>query len=83
MCKPAAAKFSVSMHPDLLERMDKFCAENFQSRSGLISIAVKQYLESVDLVKQFGKLSDALSEMKSTFEQQKQQQEKNDVSEND
>lgn len=74
MCKTPAAKFSISMNPELLARVDDYCSTNFQSRSGLISIAVKQYLESADLVTQFGKMADALGELKQVALEQQQQQ---------
>lgn len=76
MCKTPAAKFSISMNPELLARVDEYCNTNFQSRSGLISIAVKQYLESADLVRQFGKLTDALDELKQAALEQQQLQTK-------
>lgn len=76
MCKTPAAKFSISMNPDLLAKVDAYCEENYQSRSGLIAIALKQYLESADLVRQFGKLTDALGELKQAALEQQQQNNK-------
>jgi len=58
-----ATKLSISMNEQLLERVDKFCEDNFQSRSGLISIALKQYLDGFQMVNSMGRMSDMLQEL--------------------
>ena len=43
-------KVNVSIDEELLKRMDKYADENFMSRSGLISLAVTQYLNQFDII---------------------------------
>lgn len=62
--KTSSKKFSITMHPELLDRVDKFAAENYQTRSGLISIALKQFLDNQAAISQMGKLSDMMSDLK-------------------
>lgn len=37
-------KVNVTLNDELLKRIDSFAEENFMTRSGLISVAVSQYL---------------------------------------
>lgn len=59
-----AAKLSISMNDQLLERADKYCEDTFQSRSGLISLALKQYLDGQLAIAQMGKMSEMLNDLK-------------------
>lgn len=71
-----ATKLSITMNEQLLEKVDNFCEENFQSRSGLIALALKQYFDSRDLVQNFGKMSDMLSELQQKALEQQRPQDK-------
>lgn len=44
-----ASKINFSINEDLLERADKYCEQNYISRSGLISLALTQYLASQEV----------------------------------
>lgn len=44
----ASAKVNVSLPPDLLERMEKYSKANNISRSGLVALAVSQYLNAIE-----------------------------------
>ena len=44
------AKINITMDDALLERADNFADNNYTSRSGLISLALRQYLDSQDLM---------------------------------
>lgn len=63
-----AAKISISMNEVLLERVDKYCEDNFQNRSGLIAIALKSYLDSQEVLPKFKELADALTELQKKSE---------------
>lgn len=43
-------RLSISIKDELVERMDNYADENFMSRSGFISLACTQYLNSQELV---------------------------------
>ena len=43
------AKINITMDDALLERADNFADNNYTSRSGLISLALRQYLDSQEL----------------------------------
>lgn len=43
-------KLNVSLADDLVSRIDSFADENYMSRSGLISIAVTQYLNQHEAI---------------------------------
>lgn len=45
----ASVKINISVNPELLERMDIYSKNNAISRSGLISLAVSQYLNSIEM----------------------------------
>lgn len=44
-------KVQVSLDDELMKRVDNAADENYMSRSGLISVALTQYLNQVDMVK--------------------------------
>lgn len=44
------AKISITIDDALLSRVDAWVADNYNSRSGLISMLLSQYLDSQDLM---------------------------------
>lgn len=44
-------KVNVTLDDKLLSRLDTYADENYMSRSGLISLACTQYLNSADIVR--------------------------------
>ena len=44
-------KMQISLDDKLVERIDSYADENYMSRSGLISLACTQYLNSADVVR--------------------------------
>lgn len=44
-------KMQISLDEKLVERIDNYADENYMSRSGLISLACTQYLNSADVVR--------------------------------
>lgn len=44
------AKINISMNDDLLTRLDNFADENYTSRSGLITTALTEYLNSREMI---------------------------------
>lgn len=44
-------KLGITLDDNLVARIDNFADENYMSRSGLISLAVSQYLNSADVTK--------------------------------
>lgn len=51
------AKVQISIDNDLLARIDKYADSNYMSRSGFISLATSQYLQSADTVKAIKELT--------------------------
>ena len=43
-------KLQISMDDKLVERIDRYADENYMTRSGLISLAASQYLNSNDVI---------------------------------
>jgi len=41
-------KVTISIDPDLLEKIDSFADENGMTRSGMIGLAAKQYLQACE-----------------------------------
>ena len=56
-----AKKLSFSMKYDLLERMDNYADENGLTRSGLIALAVTQYLNAMEAAPSVTKLLNAMA----------------------
>ena len=56
-----AKKLSFSMKSDLLERMDNYADENGLTRSGLIALAVTQYLNAMEAAPSVTKLLNAMA----------------------
>lgn len=44
-------KVQITLDDALMERVDTYADENYMSRSGLVSLAVTQYLNSADVTK--------------------------------
>lgn len=44
-------KVQITLDDALMERVDAYADENYMSRSGLLSLAVTQYLNSADVTK--------------------------------
>lgn len=61
MAKAIAKKLNVTIREDLLERMDNYADENGMTRSGLIAIAVTQYLNAVEAAPSINKLLTAMA----------------------
>ena len=43
-------KLGITLDDDLLKRLDTYADRNYMSRSGLISLAVSQYLNSQEMI---------------------------------
>jgi len=54
------AKITISLDDDLVKRADNYADENYMSRSGLISIALTQYLNSADVTRAIKDLAFAM-----------------------
>lgn len=61
MSKISAKKLNITLREDLLDRMDNYADENGMTRSGLIAVAVTQYLNAVEAMPSVSKLLDAMS----------------------
>ena len=61
MAKASAKKLNVTIREDLLESMDDYADENGMTRSGLIAMAVTQYLNAVEAMPSVNKLLNAMA----------------------
>lgn len=61
MAKASAKKLNVTIREDLLERMDNYADDNGMTRSGLIAVAVTQYLNAVEAMPSVNKLLNAMA----------------------
>lgn len=52
----ASKKINITLQEELLERVDKYAGENALSRSGLIALAVSQYLNAVEAMPSVNKI---------------------------
>lgn len=59
--KFVSKKLNVTIREDLLERMDDYADNNGMTRSGLIAIAVTQYLNAVEAMPSVNKLLIAMA----------------------
>lgn len=50
-------KVQITLDDALIERLDNHADENYMSRSGLVSLAVTQYLNSADTMKAIGEIA--------------------------
>ena len=53
-------KVQITVDSDLLARADNYADNNYTSRSGLIGIALRQYLDSQDLAQSIQRMSVAM-----------------------
>lgn len=56
----AKVKINVTIDEDLLCRVDRYCDDNFMSRSGLISISVNQFLNTNEALKAIKVMSSSM-----------------------
>lgn len=61
MARLSSKKLNVTIREDLLERMDIYANENGMTRSGLIAVAVTQYLNAVEAIPSVSKLLSAMA----------------------
>lgn len=57
----ATKKLNITIRTDLLERTDQYCDDNNISRSGLIALALTQYLNAVEAMPSVNKLLSSLA----------------------
>ena len=62
------AKVNISINDDLLSRLDNFADENYTSRSGLITTALTEYLNSREMILLVKNLSLAIGKIAETGE---------------
>ena len=60
------AKVQITLDDKLLERVDSYADENYMSRSGLISLAATQYLNSQDTFRAVKDISLAMRKIADT-----------------
>lgn len=61
MAKSSAVKLSITIKEDLLERADSYAVDNGLTRSALIGMALKQYLDAVDAMPSVNKMLSAMA----------------------
>ena len=61
MTRVSSKKLNVTIREDLLKRMDDYSSENGMTRSGLIAVAVTQYLNAVEAMPSVTKLLNAMA----------------------
>lgn len=61
-------KLQISMNDDLLKRADKFAEDSYLSRSGLISLALTQFLQANELTGAIRDISLAMRKIADTGE---------------
>lgn len=54
-------KLSVTLREDLIERMDDYADDNAMTRSGLIAVAVTQYLNAMEAMPSMNKLLSSMA----------------------
>lgn len=59
-------KVGITLDDNLVRRIDVFADENYMSRSGLISLAVTQYLNSAEVTKAIRDMSLAIRKIADT-----------------
>lgn len=59
-------KVQISVDDELMKRVDTFADENYMSRSGLITIALTQYLNQADVAKAIKEMSISIKKMADT-----------------
>lgn len=59
-------KVGITLNDELLKRMDNYAKENYMTRSGLISVAVRDYLNSTEASLALVSLSHSMRKIAST-----------------
>lgn len=69
-------KVQITVDEDLMKRVDEYADENYMSRSGLISLALTQYLNAKEMVGAISRMSFALERIadKGEIDEQTQQE---------
>lgn len=69
-------KVQITLDDELMKRVDTYADENYMSRSGLLSIAVTQYLNAKEMTKAITRMSVALDKIadKGEIDEQTQQE---------
>lgn len=60
------AKINISMDDALLDRVDKLASESYVSRSGLIAMAMSDYVNSKEIVSAIKSMSVSMAKIAST-----------------
>ena len=63
------AKVAISIPDDLLFSIDTYTKNNFQTRSGFISMCCTQFLQSIELQRVIGAMSDAMQRVAALAEE--------------
>ena len=56
-------KIGITMNEELASRMDEYAADNYMSRSGVISLAVSQFLNAKEVSKCLKELTEVMKEI--------------------
>lgn len=56
-------KVGITLNDELLKKMDDYAKENFMTRSGLISVAVRDYINSSEASRALVELSHSMSKI--------------------
>lgn len=59
-------KLNVSLNDELISRLDEYAERNYMSRSGLISLAVTQFLNSNEMILAINDISVAMRKIAET-----------------
>lgn len=57
------AKVAISISDELLESVDQYAKENFQTRSGFISMCCNQFLNAQQLQRVLGSMAESMAKM--------------------
>lgn len=71
-------KVGITLDDELMKRIDEYADENYMSRSGLISLAVTQYLNANDVTKSIKEMAVCMRKIADTGKIDKESQEKLD-----
>lgn len=57
------AKVAISLSNELLESVDKYAKDNFQTRSGFIAMCCNNFLQAQQLQRVLGSMADSMAKM--------------------
>lgn len=57
------AKVAISISDELLDSVDQYAKDNFQTRSGFISMCCNQFLQAQQMQRIFGSMADSMAKM--------------------